>query len=99
GRCACRVCAARPAADDATAQRRICPGRVFASVSRHGRAKRARKEGTDSVNSTTPINAAPADLVAEVEALGQRLSLVRERIGEVIFGQAEVVEQALITLL
>jgi MoxR-like ATPase len=58
-----------------------------------------RKEGTDSVNSTTPINAAPADLVAEVEALGQRLSLVRERIGEVIFGQAEVVEQALITLL
>ena len=51
------------------------------------------------MNSTTPINAAPADLVAEVEALGQRLSLVRERIGEVIFGQAEVVEQALITLL
>src|SRR5260221_2296609 len=61
--------------------------------------KSARKEGIDSVNSTTPINAAPADLVAEVEALGQRLSLVRERIGEVIFGQAEVVEQALITLL
>ncbi len=46
-----------------------------------------------------PINANPADLVAEVEALGQRLALVRERIGEVIFGQAEVVEQALITLL
>jgi MoxR-like ATPase len=51
------------------------------------------------VNSTTSINAAPADLVAEVEALGQRLALVRERIGEVIFGQQEVVEQALITLL
>ncbi len=54
--------------------------------------------------STTPFNAAqggagPADLVAEVEALGERLSLVRDRVGEVIFGQREVVEQALITLL
>ena len=48
---------------------------------------------------TSSINAAPGDLVAEVEALGERLSLVRERIGEVIFGQHEVVEQALITLL
>jgi MoxR-like ATPase len=51
------------------------------------------------VNSTTSLNASPADLVAEVEALGQRLALVRERIGEIIFGQQEVVEQALITLL
>jgi MoxR-like ATPase len=49
--------------------------------------------------STSPINSPPGDLVAEVEALGERLSLVRERIGEVIFGQREVVEQALITLL
>src|SRR5579859_6488403 len=31
--------------------------------------------------------------------LGQRLQLVRERIGRVIFGQREVVDQALITLL
>src|SRR5258707_13889808 len=46
----------------------------------------------------TPMNA-PGDLVAEVEALGERLSLVRERIGEVIFGQHEGGEQALITLL
>jgi len=44
-------------------------------------------------------NAAPADLVAEVEALGRSLSLARARIGEIIFGQHEVVEQALITLL
>jgi MoxR-like ATPase len=51
------------------------------------------------VTSTTPINANPADLVTEIEALGQRLGLVRQRIGEVIFGQAEVIEQALITLL
>ena len=50
--------------------------------------------------STAPINTPPpADFVAEVEALGERFSLVRERIGEVIFGQREVIEQALITLL
>ena len=49
--------------------------------------------------STTPLNPPPGDIVAEVEALGERLSLVRERIGEVIFGQREVIEQALITLL
>src|SRR4051812_31689188 len=60
---------------------------------------RSRIEGTDSVTSTTPINANPADLVTEIEALGQRLGLVRQRIGEGIFGQDEVVEQALITLL
>src|SRR5256886_6008292 len=57
------------------------------------------EEEYDCLNSTTPIEAASGDLVAEVEALGDRLSLVRERIGEVIFGQQEVVEQALITLL
>jgi MoxR-like ATPase len=49
--------------------------------------------------STSPINSPPGDLVAEVEALGERLRVVRERIGEVIFGQHEVIEQALITLL
>src|SRR5260221_5798468 len=64
----------------------------------------AREEGSDSLNSARPVNAAhgtttQADLVAEVEALGERLSLVRDRVGEVIFGQAEVIEQALITLL
>ena len=41
----------------------------------------------------------PADLAAEIESFGQRLSMVRERIGRVIFGQREVVDQALITLL
>ena len=51
------------------------------------------------MNPTASANAAPRDLVAEVEGLGERLGLVRERIGEVIFGQFEVVEQALITLL
>jgi MoxR-like ATPase len=42
---------------------------------------------------------APADLAAEIESFGQRLTLVRERIGRVIFGQREVIDQALITLL
>ncbi|HEX4194691.1 MAG TPA: MoxR family ATPase [Stellaceae bacterium] len=34
-----------------------------------------------------------------MDALGQRLAAVRERIGRVIFGQHEVIDQALITLL
>src|SRR5207253_3948650 len=57
------------------------------------------EEGSDFLNSTAAINPSSEDLVAEVEALGGRLSLVRERVGEIIFGQREVVEQALITLL
>ena len=57
------------------------------------------EEGSVCLTSTAPINVSSADLVAEVEALGRSLSLVRERIGEIIFGQREVVEQALITLL
>ncbi|HEY3911974.1 MAG TPA: MoxR family ATPase [Stellaceae bacterium] len=51
------------------------------------------------LSSSAPVNAPSADLVADVEALGRSLSLVRARIGEVIFGQSAVVEQALITLL
>src|SRR6202048_2738080 len=57
------------------------------------------EEGSVCLTSTASINASSTDLVAEVEALGRSLSLVRERIGEIIFGQREVVEQALITLL
>ncbi len=38
-------------------------------------------------------------LVKDVEALGERLVAVRRSIGRVIFGQAEVVDQTLITLL
>src|SRR5687767_8616270 len=58
-----------------------------------------RAKEVESVNPTTPVNANSRDLVNEVEGLGERLAVVRERIGEVIFGQAEVIEQALITLL
>jgi MoxR-like ATPase len=42
---------------------------------------------------------AGGDLAGEIDALGQRLAAVRERIGRVIFGQREVIDQALITLL
>jgi MoxR-like ATPase len=49
--------------------------------------------------SSVPIDAESEDLVAEVEALGRTLEVVRRRIGDVIFGQQEVVEQALIALL
>ena len=44
-------------------------------------------------------NMDPAALVAEIETLGNRLRQVRESVGRVIFGQDQVVEQTLITLL
>jgi MoxR-like ATPase len=40
-----------------------------------------------------------ADVVAKIEALGQRLGEVRAGIGRVIFGQTEVIDETLITLL
>ncbi len=40
-----------------------------------------------------------AGLIAEVEALGQRMALVRERLGRVIYGQQDVIDLSLITLL
>jgi MoxR-like ATPase len=49
------------------------------------------------VEVAAPID--PTSLVAEVEALGTRLSRVKAAVGEVIFGQPQVVEQVLITLL
>ncbi|MDE2230128.1 MAG: MoxR family ATPase [Alphaproteobacteria bacterium] len=45
------------------------------------------------------VPSAGADLAREIEALGARLAAVRQRIGRVIFGQSEVIDQALITLL
>ena len=41
----------------------------------------------------------PAQMFAEVEALGVRLANARERIGRIIFGQQEVVDLTLTTLL
>ncbi len=47
----------------------------------------------------SPLPEDSTHLLAEVETLGSRLALVRERIGRIIFGQGEVVDQALITLI
>ncbi len=44
-------------------------------------------------------NTADSKLANEIEALGQRLHAVRDSIGRVIFGQQQVVDQTLITLL
>ena len=41
----------------------------------------------------------PSGLAPEIERLGHRLAEVRDQIGQVIFGQREVIDQALITLL
>jgi MoxR-like ATPase len=49
--------------------------------------------------SLRPVGSAASDLAAEIDALGHRLAAVREHIGHVIFGQREVIDQALITLL
>ncbi|HEX6978391.1 MAG TPA: MoxR family ATPase [Alphaproteobacteria bacterium] len=46
-----------------------------------------------------PIPPASDDLVSAVEALGERLRQVRERVGRVIFGQTQVIDNSLITLL
>ena len=41
----------------------------------------------------------PARLVAEIETLGRRMALVRDGIGRLIFGQQQVIDETLITLL
>jgi MoxR-like ATPase len=42
---------------------------------------------------------ADESLLGEIEALGVKLATVRERIGRVIFGQQEVIDETLVTLL
>ena len=55
---------------------------------------------TDSLVQTAGAAGEPSPhLVAEIESLGQRMALVRDRIGRIIFGQQEVVDETLITLL
>ena len=49
--------------------------------------------------SKTTESSAPADLSYEIEALGEKLTKVRDSIGRVIYGQRAVVDQTLITLL
>jgi len=51
------------------------------------------------LTTTESVAASANDLAREIETLGARLTAVRQRIGRVIFGQGEVIDQALITLL
>jgi MoxR-like ATPase len=53
----------------------------------------------ESLQAPIGFGTSSGDLAGEIDVLGQRLAAVRERIGRVIFGQREVVDQALITLL
>src|SRR3954469_175988 len=46
-----------------------------------------------------PPLAGGGDILAEVEVLGARMAAVRAQIGRAIYGQQEVVDQTLITLL
>lgn len=48
---------------------------------------------------TVPLHGTSTDLAHEIESLGHRLIAVRESIGRVIFGQEQVVDQTIITLL
>ena len=50
-------------------------------------------------NTEPVVPESASELAREIEALGQRLAQVRQRIGRVIFGQRDVIDQALITLL
>ncbi len=55
----------------------------------------------DSLDVAAPARTGepPARLVADIEALGQRLATVRDRIGRIIYGQKQVIDETLITLL
>ncbi len=58
----------------------------------------ASLSGTSDPRFLTP-NADPAAILAAVESLGARIAQVRAAVGKIIFGQQEVVDQTLITLL
>ena len=54
---------------------------------------------TQSPTGSASSGGGPADLTADVERLGEKLAKVRSTIGRIIFGQQDVVDQTLITLL
>ncbi|MDP6343979.1 MAG: MoxR family ATPase, partial [Alphaproteobacteria bacterium] len=45
------------------------------------------------------VSEADDQLIGEIEAAGERIARVRNMIGRVIFGQEEVIDETLITLL
>jgi MoxR-like ATPase len=54
---------------------------------------------TDTTPAARRDDVAGQQLIAEIQQIGKRLAEAREYVGHVIFGQREVVEQTLITLL
>jgi MoxR-like ATPase len=67
---------------------------------RHGDVESFSAEGAVSIPDPFHPSTPPGeDVVAEVEKLGARLREVRDAIGRVIFGQENVIEDTLITLL
>ncbi len=58
----------------------------------------AHVNDADSLSSDHAGDATPR-LAAEIETLGHRMAMVRERVGRIIFGQQGVIDQTLITLL
>ena len=96
--------------DKAQEQGQPCGSRV----SRHGNlTKGGRDDDTDRpiigeqqtlsaqdiLRGQPPVPEDPQRLMEEIEALGDRLASVRDRIGRVIFGQHEVIDRTLVTLL
>jgi MoxR-like ATPase len=62
-------------------------------------ADKATSEQADANTTNLVIKEAPDKLLGAAEALGGTLDQVRSAIGQVIFGQHEVIEETLITLL
>ena len=52
-----------------------------------------------SATLSPPLAADPAGVVAQAEALAERVGRVRAAVGRAIFGQDDVVDQSLIALL
>ncbi|MFP6757416.1 MAG: MoxR family ATPase [Alphaproteobacteria bacterium] len=53
---------------------------------------------TDTATSPAPLES-ESRLIEQIEAVGEKMALVRHHIGELIYGQQEVVDETLITLL
>ncbi len=70
--------------------------RVFAPGHGRGTATLPENLASAATSTTAPSE---ADLLAGIERLGSRAVAARAEIGRLIFGQAEVVEQVLVTLL
>ena len=52
------------------------------------------------MSQVVPTAAEPAqDLASQIDLLGEKMATVRDRMGRIIFGQSQVIDQTIITLL